>query len=165
VKNHLLSPPPVGRRGFSNNKKNTMKILFKTIFTVAAWLLFATGHAQQIPPKKNTPQKTAAGPPMVTADSLYHTFGTIPQGKPVTHRFVLINNGKALAVLNDITTPCGCTTPIWQKGIRLRPGQSTPVLVSYDAASPGPFSKTLTVYYNEAYMLDIGINGVVLTKQ
>ena len=42
-------------------------------------------------------------------------FGRIPQGKPVTHVFVIQNTGKEPLALENVQASCGCTTPEWNK--------------------------------------------------
>lgn len=99
--------------------------------------------------------------PILTIAAATHSFDTIVQGKPVKHNFVFNNVGKVPVMLGEVTTPCGCTTPIWDKGLEIKPGASTNVEVEFNAANEGAFQKKLTIYYNNAYMLDFSITGFV----
>lgn len=74
-------------------------------------------------------------------------FGTIPQGTPVTHVFYVKNTGKAPLVLTNVAPSCGCTTPEWPKD-PIKPGATAPIKVTYNAASPGTFTKNITVNSN-----------------
>ncbi len=74
-------------------------------------------------------------------------FGTVPQGKPVTHAFTFRNTGKEPLVLNSVTASCGCTTPEWPKE-PIKPGESGVIKATYNAQAVGIFIKTVTVLSN-----------------
>ncbi len=99
--------------------------------------------------------------PMLAIEKAVHSFDTIAQGTPVKYSFVFTNVGKVPVILGEVTTPCGCTTPVWDKGFEIAPGKTSPIEVEYNAANEGAFEKKLTVYYNNAYMVDFSIKGVV----
>lgn len=75
-------------------------------------------------------------------------FGKIPQGKPVTHIFEVINSSKAPYKIDHVQASCGCTTPVWDKEKTIAPGETSIITVGYNAAAEGPFTKTITVTYN-----------------
>lgn len=78
-----------------------------------------------------------------------HDFGTIPQGTPVTYNFNFKNTGKSPLVLSSVTGSCGCTTPEWPKE-PIKPGASANIKVTYNAATPGTFTKNVTIVSNAA---------------
>ncbi len=75
-------------------------------------------------------------------------FGKIPQGKPVTHIFEIINTGNSSFKLDNVVASCGCTTPQWNKEKVISPGETSTITVGYNAAAEGPFNKSITVTYN-----------------
>ena len=75
-------------------------------------------------------------------------FGKIPQGKPVTHTFEVVNSSNASYKIDHVQASCGCTTPVWDKDKTLAPGEKSIITVGYNAAAEGPFTKTITVTYN-----------------
>jgi hypothetical protein len=87
-------------------------------------------------------------------------FGKIPQGKPVTHIFEVINTGKEVLVLENVQASCGCTTPEWSRQPIL-PGATQQITVGYNSASEGPFEKSITIFYNKGQMKNIMIRGNV----
>ena len=89
-----------------------------------------------------------------------HDFGKIPQNRPVTHIFEFTNNGKEPLKLENVQAACGCTTPEWTKD-PVEPGTSATIKVGYNAAAEGPFSKTVTVFYNGNQMKTLVITGTV----
>ena len=88
-------------------------------------------------------------------------FGKIPQGKPVTHIFEVINNGTDSLKIANVQASCGCTTPSWEKDKAHAPGEKTNITVGYNAASEGPFTKAITISYNGTQSKQITIKGEV----
>jgi hypothetical protein len=88
-------------------------------------------------------------------------FGKIPQGKPVIHVFEVTNNSKIPLNISNVNASCGCTTPEWEKDKVVAPGGKTKITVGYNAAAEGPFTKFITVSYNESQSKQITIKGEV----
>ncbi len=76
-----------------------------------------------------------------------HDFGNIPQGVPATYEFKFKNNGKTPLIITTASAACGCTTPDWTKE-PIKPGKTGYVRATYNAASPGEFTKSVTVQSN-----------------
>ena len=152
----------------------------KKIFTLLmAICLFTVVHAQQpstspYPATATTPTGKSDVATAVTntisigdADNLLSLketefdFGKIPQGKPVTHIFEVTNKSKITLKIADIHASCGCTTPEWEKDKVVAPGEQTKITVGYNAAAEGPFTKFITVTYNETQSKQITIKGEV----
>jgi hypothetical protein len=87
-------------------------------------------------------------------------FGKIAQGKPVTHIFEVVNTGNDILSLENVQASCGCTTPEWSKD-PIAPGATQKITVGYNAATEGPFEKSITVFYNKGQMKTILIKGNV----
>lgn len=102
---------------------------------------------------------TPNDPLMLMEDS--YDFGKIPQGKPVTHIFEVINNGTDSLKISSVQASCGCTTPEWEQNKAQAPGEKTAITVGYNAAAEGPFSKFITVTYNGSLTKQITIKGDV----
>jgi hypothetical protein len=90
-----------------------------------------------------------------------YDFGKIPQGKPVTHIFEVVNNGRDSLKISNVQASCGCTTPEWEREKTQAPGESTKITVGYNAAGEGSFTKTITVSYNGTQSKIITIKGEV----
>jgi hypothetical protein len=88
-------------------------------------------------------------------------FGKIPQGKPVTHVFEIINTGKDSLKIVNVQASCGCTTPEWDRDKPIPAGGSTKITVGYNAASEGPFAKPVTITYNASQTKQLFIKGEV----
>jgi len=76
-----------------------------------------------------------------------YDFGTIPLKKEVYYGFEFSNPGKTPLVISNLKTSCGCTIPEWPRK-PVKPGTKGEIKVAHDAASPGVFHKTITVYFN-----------------
>ena len=87
-------------------------------------------------------------------------FGKIPQGKPVTHNFILVNRGDIPLLLENVQASCGCTTPEWSK-LPITPGAESIIKVGYNAANEGAFEKSITIYHNKGQTKTIIIKGEV----
>ena len=73
-----------------------------------------------------------------------HDFGEIPQGKPVTTEFSFKNTSDKPVVIESAVAGCGCTKPEYPETPVLK-GKSAVIKVTYNAANPGNFTKTVTV--------------------
>ena len=98
---------------------------------------------------------------MLTLKETEYNFGKIPQGKPVIHIFEVINKSNISLKIVNINASCGCTTPEWEKDKVVAPGEKTNITVGYNAAAEGPFTKFITVTYNESQSKQITIKGDV----
>jgi hypothetical protein len=87
-------------------------------------------------------------------------FGTIPQGKPVYHTFLITNKSATPLKLDNVQATCGCTTPEWNREA-IAPGATEKIKVGYNAAAEGAFEKFITVTYNGNSTKQIKIKGSV----
>jgi Protein of unknown function (DUF1573) len=88
-------------------------------------------------------------------------FGKIPQGKPVTHVFEVVNKGKDSLKIANVQASCGCTTPEWERDKAVAPGGSIKITVGFNAGAEGPFNKPVTITYNGTETKQIFIRGEV----
>jgi Protein of unknown function (DUF1573) len=117
----------------------------KKIFLSVCVLLFMGANAQQKAVTLPAAATTAA-PSVANFDKLKHSFGKIKQGTPKSCSFTLKNNGSKPLIIEQATAQCGCTTPEYSKAPILK-GKTSPIKVTYNAANPGNFSKTVTVKF------------------
>ncbi len=94
-----------------------------------------------------------------------YNFGKIKQGTPVTHVFEFTNvSGKPL-VIENASASCGCTTPTWPQQ-PVAQGKSNKITAGFNAATPGPFDKTVFVKVAGADQpVELRISGEVLTAE
>lgn len=78
-----------------------------------------------------------------------HDFGTIAYKKEANYSFEFTNTGKSPLIISEVKTSCGCTVPEWTKA-PIRSGEKGQIKITYDAAFPGVFHKTVEVFYNGA---------------
>jgi len=89
-----------------------------------------------------------------------HDFGMIPQGKPVTYVFDIVNTGTIPLKLDNVQASCGCTTPEWNHDA-IPAGSADKIKVGYNAANEGPFEKYITIMYNGNLTKQLHIKGTV----
>lgn len=70
--------------------------------------------------------------------------GEIPQGTPKKIVYEFKNNGNKAVLITNVKGSCGCTATDYTKEPIL-PGKSANVTATYNAASKGGFTKTVTV--------------------
>ncbi|MEZ4904174.1 MAG: DUF1573 domain-containing protein [Spirosomataceae bacterium] len=91
-----------------------------------------------------------------------HNFGQIKQGKPVTAEFKFTNKGGDPLIISNAYGSCGCTGVDYPK-VPIMPGASGIIKATFNAASAGAFSKTVTVESNaEGGMTTLNIHGEVI---
>ncbi|MFT4023389.1 MAG: DUF1573 domain-containing protein [Flavihumibacter sp.] len=125
----------------------------KLFFGLCLLFCFRAGSGQS-PAGADAPVRIEAG----------HDFGSIPQGKPATHAFVLTNTGSQPVTLEQVTASCGCTTPQWTRG-SIAPGGNTVITVGYNAAVEGKFEKTVTIALGNGLVKTVYIKGQVEKAQ
>ena len=127
-----------------------MKKLSLSLFCLlSSFIIFAQSQPAESP--KNDPLQVR---------EMSYDFGKIPQGKPVTHVFVVSNSGTEPLILENVQASCGCTTPEWSKD-PIPAGGTKEIKVGYNAATEGPFSKSITIFYNKGQVKSIVIKGDV----
>jgi hypothetical protein len=90
-------------------------------------------------------------------------FGKIKQGSPVTHNFAFDNISDAPVVIESAIPSCGCTTPVKPEA-PIAKGQTDKIIAGFNAASAGPFNKTITVKVAGIDLpIQLKITGEVLT--
>lgn len=120
----------------------------------------ATAPATTITPNTTTASITLPDNLFVLKETEFD-FGKIPQGKPVTHVFEVTNKSNIPLKISDIHTSCGCTTPEWEKNKVIGQGEQTKITVGYNAAAEGPFTKFITISYNDTQSKQVTIKGEV----
>ncbi|MDP4148244.1 MAG: DUF1573 domain-containing protein [Bacteroidota bacterium] len=89
-----------------------------------------------------------------------HNFGKIPQGRPAVYVFEIENTGATPMTLDNVQASCGCTTPEWSRD-PIAAGGTAKIKVGYNAYAEGPFTKTVTLFYNTSRTKTITISGEV----
>lgn len=126
----------------------------KTLFSVMLLLITVAVQAQ------TTGETKKPNPEMLVLKQVSYDFGKIQQGRPVTHLFEISNAGTEDLRIENVQASCGCTTPEWSTD-PVKPGGSSIIKVGYNAASEGPFQKTVTIIFNGSQTKVIQISGTV----
>jgi hypothetical protein len=121
------------------------KILFGLTLVAA---VSVTNVNAQGPGVANAPvSAVSAKAPVISFPADKYEFGAVPQGTPVTHVFSFKNTGAVPLVLTSVSASCGCTTPEWPRE-PIAPNATAKITVTYNAATAGEFTKTVTVVSN-----------------
>lgn len=98
--------------------------------------------------------------PAFTWSEMVHDFGKLTKGKPASHEFEFTNTGSVPLVINNVKGSCGCTSPEWTKD-PIPVGGKGYIKATFNAASEGAFTKTLTVISNVSENIVLTIKGSV----
>ncbi len=91
--------------------------------------------------------------------------GQIEQGKPVTVEFEFANPSMVPLIITSVRPNCGCTVADYPKE-PVAPGKSGKIVVTYNAASSGAFTKSTTVASNASEgHTSLIIKGEVIAKK
>lgn len=90
-------------------------------------------------------------------------FGVIDLDKPVVATFQFTNTTDEPIIIKDAKGSCGCTATDFPKEPIL-PGETAEISATYNAASIGPFDKTVTVINSAAKPTILHIKGEVVWK-
>lgn len=106
-------------------------------------------------------QKKADDIAKLSVDS--YDFGKIKQNIPVVAVVTVTNIGTEPLLIEDARPSCGCTISDYTKS-PIAPGKTGTIKATFDAASVGPISKTVTVKFAGADDVKfIKLTGEVLT--
>jgi uncharacterized protein DUF1573 len=105
----------------------------KIILSCIAALLLVTANAQN---------DTSAAAFTTTT----HSFGKIKHAVPATTSFSFVNKTDKNLIIETAVAECGCTTPDYPK-TPIQKGKTGVIKVTYNAETPGKFSKRVTVKF------------------
>ncbi|WP_144283482.1 DUF1573 domain-containing protein [Chryseobacterium echinoideorum] len=113
-----------------------------TISALLAALAFSPVYANVFPVESSSVIKVIDDAVKWKTESI--DVGNIPQGKPKLIRFEFTNTSAKSIMIENVAPSCGCTTADYTK-TEIKPGEKGFVEASYNAASPGAFTKTVHV--------------------
>jgi len=105
------------------------------------------------------------GQPPVQFKEVKHDFGKIKKNVPATYVFSFSNQSVKPVIIESAVAECGCTTPVYDNKPILK-GKTSDIKVTYNAATPGTFTKKVTVKFaNQAQPYILTIEGEVVDKK
>lgn len=118
-------------------------------------------HATAVPAPATAKLDEKKVADLLVVNKEVHDFGKIPQGKPVTYAFEVTNKSTAPLKISNVQASCGCTTPEWDRENPIPAGATAKITVGYNAQAEGPFTKPVTITYNDGVTKVINIKGEV----
>ena len=120
----------------------------KKLFLIAAFAFAGISTAVNAQDKKADEKKAAGNEPNIQFTETTFDFGAVEEGPDYTHAFKFKNTGKSPLIINNVNTPCGCTSPGWSKE-PIMPGKTGEITATFHSAGRlGQFTKTLSVQTN-----------------
>jgi hypothetical protein len=132
--------------------------------TFLSLLLVACAFAQNsVAPKKD--KKAPSTDPAFEWAATDFDFGKIKLNVPVSHEFTFTNTGATPLVISTVQASCGCTVTAYSKE-PIQPNGTGYVKATFNAASLGRFTKTVTVNANtEEGVIKLTIQGEVVSGE
>ncbi len=139
------------------------KVLFSAGFICLSLVMYAqqVANTTSVTSTDNKTEVNKTPEELITLKETEFDFGKIPQGKPVNHVFDVTNISKEPLKIANVQASCGCTTPEWDRENAIPAGQIGKITVGYNAAAEGPFTKFITITYNQTQTKQITIKGEV----
>ena len=137
-----------------NEVRNRFRLLIG--FLIVSCTIFAQNQAAD----------SNAAKASFTFDNNVFDYGDIPEdGGPAGHVFTIKNTGNEPLIVKQVVASCGCTTPDWTKN-PIATGMTGEVKVAYNPKGrPGPFTKSISVYCNNADPVQLTIKGNVVSAK
>ncbi|MBN8641368.1 MAG: DUF1573 domain-containing protein [Flavobacteriales bacterium] len=136
-----------------------MKAIKISMLALTLGLMSFTGNPVQ---NNGTVKEVTVGGIVWKSESI--DVGEIPQGTPKTIEFEFKNNTDKDVLITNVKPTCGCTAADYTK-TAIAPGKTGYVKATYNAASAGVFTKTVTVTTNaEETPKTLKFNGTVIAK-
>lgn len=140
------------------------KSAFLTILLLLIASIAVMAQATVTHPAATDKQVKKSGP-VAVFDKIINDYGNIDQGIPKTAEFTLTNNGDEPLLISYAKASCGCTN-LKYSNEPILPKKSTTISVTYNAAAPGPFIKTITIQTNASETrVVLQVKGTVVKKE
>ncbi len=86
----------------------------------------------------------------MTFDETTYDFGEAAEGEIVKYVFKFTNTGKVPLVINNASSTCGCTIPVWPKEA-IPPGQSGEIKVEFNTTAKHDFQEKPVIISANTY--------------
>jgi hypothetical protein len=129
----------------------------QSILIISMFFAFAPTFAQTSPAATQV-QKDINKVLKFTNDN--YNMGNIPYGKSTEFVVTIENISAAPVTLNNVQVICGCTTPKFQAGAVIAPGQKTTVTLGFNGSAMGNFSKNATIFLSDNLIKTVSFSGV-----
>jgi hypothetical protein len=144
--------------------------LLSGTFLGVGWTWADFGSAPQLltPLAERGPATEQGGAlPRLVIDATNHDFGAVEAGAQVSHAFRITNEGAGTLKLKAGKTSCSACTIAEIENPEVLPGESTTVVVAYEAGRrSAKFGQTATVLTNDRQLprLELSVSGKVTSK-
>lgn len=88
-----------------------------------------------------------------------YNMGKIPFGKPLEYEVEIKNISAETVVLEKVEVGCGCTTPKYEAGHKILPGEVYKITLGFNGGNMGPFTKFATLYFKDGMSRQVKFFG------
>lgn len=88
-----------------------------------------------------------------------HDFGKIPYGKPIEFDVLVKNISPDSIKVDNVKVGCGCTTPKYEQGKSIAPGETFKVTLGFTGYADGIFEKYVDIFFSNGLSKQIKFHG------
>jgi hypothetical protein len=92
-----------------------------------------------------------------------YDFGKIPFGKPAEYEVTIKNISHDSVAIERVNVSCGCTTPKYDAGKKIGPGESYKITLGFNGSTQGTFSKSATLVFSDGMQRAVTFKGETYT--
>ena len=107
---------------------------------------------------QNTPAQTDITKVLKFTNDNYD-MGKITYGKPTEFKVDIENISAAPITIENVMVGCGCTTPKYEKGQVIAPGAHASIVLGFNGAAVGNFTKMATIFFNGNLNKQVSFHG------
>lgn len=88
-----------------------------------------------------------------------YNMGKIPFGKPLEYEVEIKNISAETVTLERVEVGCGCTTPKYEAGHKILPGEVYKITLGFNGGNMGQFTKFATLYFKDGMSRQVKFFG------
>jgi hypothetical protein len=139
----------------------------KFTLIAAAFLLTYVANAQVKPQAETAVPVQQPQPKDITKTIEFknadYDFGKIPYGKPAEYEVTIKNISHDSVTLERVQAGCGCTTPKYDAGKKIAPGESYKITLGFNGSTQGKFTKSATIAFSDGMQRVVQFTGETYT--
>jgi hypothetical protein len=135
------------------NLKIMKKHFLNFLFTIISALFFTAGYSQTT----NTTAKNINTTLQFTNED--YNMGKIKSGAPLEYNVTIKNISTDTVSIKTVRVGCGCTTPKYNAGQVIQPGETTTITLGFNGSATGPFVKYADVFFGNGLSKQLKFSG------
>lgn len=94
-----------------------------------------------------------------------YNMGKITYGKALEYEVEIKNTSNEVITLERVEVGCGCTTPKYEAGKKINPGETYKITLGFNGGTMGAFTKFATLFFNDNMSRQVKFYGEAIQPQ